>query len=584
MEEKLSHGKHLTIPVQLAVTMSDTSQRDSRRKRVLASLYDYSSTIAESKPGSNRGLAAGTAATILAMSIELMERRSKNGEEMDFEFTEEEAEAVRNMALSAEEHANTKEQAHFVDRFMERLVKHTMSDGSEDSENISSRVSDPSRVKRPPLSLRILTSNMKRLAAKMGAFFKLQYGAIHIITWRKPTKTLTVLVLYTAVCLWPHLVLALPLIFILFGIMIPAFLYRHPMDSPELIKVHKRGQTLLDFLNESTDSSVIMDMLDERIPDDDVLAQFLTTSSSDSCNLRKRLGSASVSVKTSELDDEINKKDKTKFVKSQVSLLMNMRDLQNLTTELLNYMDQGENLANDVFGFKDERLTTFIFYILIAVTTVVLFLGKYIPWRMIFIQSGWAFMILCHPNTKKYLVALSKNTKSKKPDEVVIEKKEEIKKSPTSIFEGLALDRHDIIVDDQPQVRIVEIFELQKRDVLKYEWTLYAYTKRLFDFKDSVRVSGKLPHGVDSLLKVLPPPEWKYDFAYANNWRIDQNPTEFLRARRIDQKYLRCPENLPDGWIYDRLPESQDSSIEFRRRRLYRECYRCARPPKPVSL
>lgn len=559
--------------------MSDPRQQSSRSKRVISSLYDYTSSIAESRSGSNRGLAAGTAASLLSMSLELMEKRNKKGEVIEFDFTEEEVEAVRNMALSAEEHEKNKEQGHFVDRFMEKLVKHTMTDGSEDSEEISSRMNDPSRNKKPPLSIRILTSNMKRLSAKMGVFFKLQYGAIHIITWRKPTKTLSVLVLYTAVCLWPHLVVALPLLFLLLGVILPAFLYRHPMDTPELIKVRPRGQSLLDFLNESSDSSVIMDIFDERVPDEE--DQALTISSTDSYNATQKPKSAS-SIALTNLDvaDEVNKLDKTKFVKSQVSMLMNMRDLQNLTTELLNYMDQGERVSTDIVGFKDERLSTFLFYILIAVTSVVLLLGKYIPWRMIFIQSGWAFLLLCHPKAKKYLVAISGKKKKKQPVEVVKEKKEKVEEKPTSIFENF--ERNDIIVDEKPQVRMVEIFELQKRDILKHEWTLYGYSKRLFDFKDLVRVSGKLPHGVDSLSKVLPPPEWKYDFGYANNWRLDKKPAEFLAARGINQNHLSCRENENEGWIYDSLPASQDTTIEFRRRRLYRECYRYARPPKPI--
>lgn len=560
--------------------MSDKA-RESRSKRVISSLYDYTSNIAESKSGSNRGLAAGTAATILAMGLELMDKKVKNGEDLDFEFTEEEAEAVRNMALSAEEHQKSKEQTHFVDRFMESLVKHTMSDGSEDAEELSSRMNDPSRSKKPPLSLRIFTSNMKRLSAKMGAFFKVQYGVIHIITWRKPTKTLTFLVLYTAVCLWPHLVLALPLLFALFGVIIPAYLYRHPMDTPELIKVRKRGQSLLEFLNESNDRSVILDIFDDPL-DDEALAHQLHASSLDSYSLTQKPKLASlIALRNLDVADELEKKDKTKFVKSQVSLLMNMRDLQNLTTELLNYIDQGEDVATNIVGFKDERLTTFIFYILIVVTSVVLFLGKFIPWRMIFIQSGWAFIILCHPHTKKFLVALSKNKKSK-PKVVVTDEDAQVVEKPKSVLE--TFDRHDIIVDDQPQVRLVEIFELQRRDILKHEWSLYAYSKRLFDFKDTVRVSGKLPHGVDSLVKVLPPPEWKYDFGYASNWRIDQNPQEFLHARRVSQTHLKCPEKETEGWIYDHLPADQDTTIEFRRRRLYRECYRYARPPRKVVL
>lgn len=80
---------------------------------------------------------------------------------------------------------------------------------------------------------------------------------------KQPTKTISVLILYTAACIWPHLVLAYPLIFVLFGILIPGFVYRHPMRNPDLIKVKKRGQSLLSFLFESPDTSIVEDLINE---------------------------------------------------------------------------------------------------------------------------------------------------------------------------------------------------------------------------------------------------------------------------------------------------------------------------------
>ncbi|SGZ52492.1 CIC11C00000002130 [Sungouiella intermedia] len=567
--------------------MSDlNTNRQSRRARVMASLYDYSTSIAESKAGSNRGLAAGTAASFLALGLEQMEKKNRESLEHDYEFTEAEVEAVQNMALSAEEYQKSKEKFHFMDRFMEKMVQHTMNEGSADAEELSQRLHDPSRSKKAPLSLILLTSNMKRLSAKMGVVFKVQYGLVHILTWKRPTKTLCVLVFYTAVCLWPHLVVALPLLVLLFGIILPAYIHRHPMDTPELIKVPRRGQSFLDFLNESNDRSVIMDMIDEPMSEEDSLSQTYSTSSGSFHATKKPQSPSSIALQTLDVAEEVQTSEKAKIVKKNVSLLMNMRDLQNLTTDLLNSIDQGEKMSTDLVGFKDERLTTYIFYVLIAVTSVVLFFGKYIPWRMIFILSGWVFMLLCHPKAKKYLVTLSNNNKKGKPVAEVTEEdadsEEEVGDKKLKLpFESF--DRHDIIVDDKPEVRVVEIYELQRRDLFKHEWNLYAYTKRLFDFKDTVRVSGKLPHGVDALTKVHPPPEWKYDFGYASNWRIDQKPLEFLLARGIDQEHLSCRDDT-EGWIYDDLPVDQDYTAEFRRRRLFRECYRYSRPPRKVTL
>lgn len=577
-------------PVQTLLMSASPPSKGSRRSRVLNSLYNYTSDMAETHAGKNRGIAAGTAATLLGMGIEHVEKTSDGGiraKDGSFEYSEEELEAVRAMALSAEEHAERKEPTHFMDRFLERLVSHTVPQDAPEYHEISRRIKDPSRKSKAPLSIRKLGSNLKRLSSKMGAFFKLQYGVIHVITWKQPTKTISVLVMYTAICMWPHLVVALPLLVLLFGIIVPAYLHRHPMDIPELVKTKKRGQSLLEYFNQSEDESVVLDLINERSEEfsDDQVSN--VTFSSDYSRATTATGATAATSSTAfaqkslNTADSLSSEDLSKFVKSQVSTFMNMRDLQNLTTDLLNGLDHAEKVATDVVGFKNERLTTFIFYILIVVTSVVLFVGRWIPWRIIFIQAGWIGMIICHPNAKKYIQALKKRKQAAKvieEDEGEETEEEEPVEKPTKPLPHETFDRPDIIVDDVPEVRVVEIYELQIRNVLKHEWKLYGYSKRLFDFGDKVRISGKKPHGVDSIGKILPPKEWKFDFGFASNWQVDKDPEHFLRVRGVDQTHLKIKDDYKEGWVYDKLPAAQDSTIEFRRRRLYRECFRYARP------
>lgn len=563
-----------------------------KRERMLNSLYNYTSGFAESNPGRTRGVAAGTAATFLGMGIDHIESSGTgngSGSSQSVDYTDEEIEAVRAMALSAEEEQEKKaDRGHFMDRFMEKLMMHTMPADTPDYEDFQSRMKDTARSSKPPLSLRVLGSNLKQLSSKMGAFFKLQYGLIGVFTWKKPTKTISALVVYTAVCLWPHLVLAFPLLFVLFGIIVPAYLHRHPRQWPEIIKVKKRGQSLLEYLSHTDETSVLEDILRENNPDlleDDevLLVQSLTTHSSTTSGLTlmsKTQGSHTLAQTSVDIADRLNKKDRSQFVKKQVSTFLNMRDLQNLTTDLLKGIDQAEAAAGEAVGFNNERLSTVIFYAVVLATSVVLFLGQFIPWRIIFIQSGWVAMGLCHPKTKKYIErfkAAKARAQYEQDSKLAVEK-------PAEEENQEKYDREDIIVDEKAQVRMVEIYELQYHNVLKNEWVLYAYTKRVFDFKDTVRLSGKKPHGVDSLTKVRPPVEWKFDFGYANNWRIDQNPRGFIRERTIDDEHLKVKDDEEDGWIYDDLPPAQDNTMEFRRRRLYRECYRYARPAMKMTF
>ncbi|OBA19703.1 Pex24p-domain-containing protein [Metschnikowia bicuspidata var. bicuspidata NRRL YB-4993] len=565
------------MPTDMADATLQTKR--SKRARLVSHLYDYTNNVAELRGyDTNRGLAAGTAAAMLGISLDKLDNKSSLSS-AGFEYLDAEADLIDGVALSA--NAMQEDQAHFMDRFMDIMVRSAMPESAE-AEDLQNRMNDPLRTRKPPLSIRVFVSNLKELSWKMGAFFKLQYGLVHLVTWRKPTKTLAFLVAYTCVCMWPHIVLALPLLVLLFGIILPGYLHRHPMDTPEIIPVKKRGQSFLQFLNSSKDTSLLTDFLEEHNETMDEYS--LTHSTGSSLEIASSASRAERKPKLNkdapDLPDRADKKDKRTLVKSQVSLLINMRDLQNLTGDVLKSISHSESILNDFTVFKDERVTTYIFYVVIFATSFVLFFGNFIPWRLCFILSGWSVLLLCHPNAKKYLGGLQSmqgkvDKKAKKSHDVSLE-------NSTSFFEDF--DRQDIIVDEPPEVRIVEVFELQTRDVFKQEWKFYAYSKRLFDYNDAVRVAGKLPHGVNHLNKVSPPKEWKFDFGFTNNWRIDPNPQELLKIRRYDQTHLRVPEDSGEGWIYDKVPVDQDTTQEFRRRRLYRTCYRYARPQKIYKL
>ena len=273
----------------------------------------------------------------------------------------------------------------------------------------------------------------------------------------------------------------------------------------------------------------------------------------------------------------MKKDEKARYVKSQMKLLMNMRDLQNLTTDLLQGFDAAEVFWYQTAGFKDERLSTFMFYGVILATSIILFLGTFIPWRLIFIQSGWAIVLVCHPRSKKYLKASSENKKRKAAAKPKKGKEEKDEDGPA------VYDRNGIIIDDAPEVRICEIFELQVKSLTKNEWSFYCFTSSAFDVKNSTRSAGKKPQGVNHLYKILPPPDWKFDMSYADNWHVDKEPQNFLKERSWDKlNMFVIKEDEDEGWMYDNedMIENKDEQFDFRRRRLTRECFRYSRPPR----
>ncbi|KAI5966981.1 uncharacterized protein KGF55_000390 [Candida pseudojiufengensis] len=557
-------------------------------------------TLAQQNPGSKRAIAATTASTILEMGLDRYNNRSSRSGSID--LTDEQINHIAAMAESAGENEIKKSSSsttnHFADRMIEKIMKSSIPQDIPEREIFEKRLNDPERNKRPGLSIGTLTSNVKQLASKMTNFFAIQYEIIHIITWKQPNKTLSVLVLYTAACLWPHLILAYPLIFILFGIMIPGYVHRHPPMRSDLIKVKKRGQSLLKFLNATPETSIVEDMVDENYLREDAEIASSTYSISEEASDITISSSQPQSSKTSNKVED--KKESSERRKSNVALLINLRDFQNLTTDVLQALDNGEKFYYETAGFKDERLSTFIFYGILVATFATLFLGQFIPWRLIFINAGWIGLILCHPKAKKYLIDMSKSRKEnakyakiKKEieQEAQIEKngkpEEQVSMATTVKNDIKQFDRNDIIVDDKPEVRIVEVYELQIKSILKSNWSFYRYSTTMYDKDNKNRIAGKRPVGVDHLNKVLPPKDWKFDMGFVNKWVLDTKPKEYIKERSLDPDLFIIKSQEDNGWIYDNMKDVVHSEIiyEFRRRRLYRECYRYGRPhKKPKSF
>lgn len=378
------------------------------------------------------------------------------------------------------------------------------------------------------------------------------------------------------------------------------------MCVPELFPVKKRGRSLFQFLSEPGSPSIFSDYLkSESVVERDADWLFFD---SDRLSQIEQLSTVLSSDSSQHSDPQPgpDHKVKDKSAKSHKAFLMNTRLLQNLTSDFLDALDCVESMVTYVLCFENERLSTAVFYALAALTLVVFFLGHYTPWRPLFVCAGWAVLGAFHPGAKDALVAWRRvqrrvsapesaplgppgNTSSgstlgnTSPDGTLPRDSPAIAR-PTACRALESLEFKSIIVDNQPETRIVEIYELQSKDVFKHEWTPYVYTRRMFDWKDTVRVSGQIPHGVDLLLKVLPPKEWKFDFGYASNWFIDTDPWALVEAQQLDKTHLSVRQDECDGWIYDVVPVDQENVREFRRRRLYRTCYRYARPTKRVKI
>ncbi|RLV91794.1 Peroxisomal membrane protein PEX28 [Spathaspora sp. JA1] len=540
--------------------------RPSYKERALGILYqaiEKSNTLAQSHPGTKRGIAAGTASVLLEMGMEASNKPKPKPEVVSNGLVDDQISSIESVGTTEEEEKSR----HFSDRLIEKLIQTSIPESVPERNSLENRLKegDGKKVRKGDsggISIVILTRNLRKLLFKLTLFFHIYYGGIHILTWKRPAKTITMLILYTWLCNWPHLVLCYPLVYVLFGVFIPGYIQRHPMRRrEELIKVKTRGQSLWNYFFDSEDSSILQDIIKDE--------EYFEPREEEVKEQESLISEIESGVEVVVPDEELVDKRK-----SQLDLMLNLKDLQGLTSDLLVGIEQAEQAYEDIGGFKDERLSTFLVYVTLIGISVVLFAGQFIPWRIIFIASGWIGMILLHPKSKKLLLKAKPNAKPEVDVDVEIEPEVDPEIEPEITTEEHKLfDRSDIIVDDSPEVRNVEIFELQIKSILNHQWTFYRYSNTIFDNNNKLRISGKRPVGVDDLSKVLPPPDWKFDFGLINKWKIDENPQEFLYLRSYDMKLFKLKDN--DGWIYDSVVGAQsDLSYEFRRRRLTRECFR----------
>ncbi|KAG7664860.1 uncharacterized protein J8A68_001618 [[Candida] subhashii] len=540
---------------------------DSQRIRdkalgFLASTIEKSNNFAEARPGSKRAIAVGTASTLMEIGFEQLNKK-EDGELTD--LTEQEIAQIESMESSAED-VKPASSKHFTDRLFDKLIQTSLPPDITDTmfdEDAASDDDDDDRSSKQSLSFSLLVNNLTKLTAKLTFYFVLQYGILHIITWKQPTKTLTALVLYHGVCLWPHLVLVYPLMYILFGVLVPGYVHKHPMKRSDLIRVSARGQKIWEFFS-SEETSIVNEYIEDDYTMDDTLSV-----SSDNVSVLSQAPSEFASS-TEEFKESAKKKKN-----SQVTLVRNMKQIQKLTTDLLKGIEKAETFYYETGGFKDERLSTFIFYGILIASFVVVFLGQFIPWRFVFISAGWVGLTLCHPNAKKYLLELQNAKKTVAP---------RYPHAPPESHsaEKQQFDRDDIIVDDAPDIRTVEVFELQTRSSFSGSWSFYRFASTMYGRNDKLRVSKKRPSGVEDLARVLPPKDWMFDFGLVNKWKVDLDPIKFVQEREFDPELFKIDIHEKEGWIYDNLNnvEMMDFDFQVRRRRLFRDCFRYGRPHK----
>ncbi|MCJ1479248.1 hypothetical protein MMC13_007933 [Lambiella insularis] len=197
-------------------------------------------------------------------------------------------------------------------------------------------------LNRPGFSLPLMTTNFRRFNARIGVVFVAQNQLLRLLTWRKPSHTLSFFVIYSFVCLNPYLLTIVPFVGILFSLLVPAYLVRHP-PPPSSVSTISASQYSVS-------------------------------------------GPPLAPAKTLKPATEMSK-----------DFFRNMRDLQNLMDDYSTIHDSLLAGIIPVTDFSNEPLSSTVFLFLFIATCVLFLASHLLPWRVIALFLGWAAIALGYP-------------------------------------------------------------------------------------------------------------------------------------------------------------------------------------------
>ena len=246
----------------------------------------------------------------------------------------------------------------------------------------------------------------------------------------------------------------------------------------------------------------------------------------------------------SELD---KKPENTRELKQGMKVLINLRDMQDMTSGTLHVIDAINIFLGNSASFQNEEYSTKRFFAGFLLVVFLKILSPLMNWSYVCSVSAWCLLIYMHPRAHLKIVDFFKRGKMGK-------EYKELKKRENQT--------HNMIFDETPEIRYIEIFEIYRKGLLPDEWRFFRFSNRIFDPQDPYRRAQQFPPGVDSLADVTPPPHWTFDPNFS--WKIDSDV---------------------HGWVIERglnLPVTGDFLFDpmFKRRRLI---HRVIKRASPVS-
>ena len=352
--------------------------------------------------------------------------------------------------------------------------------------------------------------------------FSFQNQIERLLNWRKTSHTVSFLVVYSFVCIDPHILAILPIAAILVYVMVPAFLARHPPPP--------------------------------------------SSSTSSTTPYYSYEGPALAPPKTIQPASETSK-----------DFFRNLRDLQNCMADFADLHDALISMFAPVTDFSNEKLAS-VTFLLLSVTAVLLFPAAHLlPWRYILLVGGNAVILSNHPGIQEFFRNLVNDFINETTDQPSLVEKEaqdllgiSLPSSPYATMSALG-PLAEISLDSYTEEREVEIFELQWWSPDPYtesRWEHFIFSPMPHDPLSPGRIAGDRPRGCRFFEDVKPPSGW----AWKNKkWELDLDSREWVVERMITGVGFEIPGSGADGsgtgdevggWVWDLPVKSTHSQDE----------------------
>ena len=222
--------------------------------------------------------------------------------------------------------------------------------------------------------------------------------------------------------------------------------------------------------------------------------------------------------------------------------MRNMRDLQNCMEDFSRLHDAANEYVTPYTNFSDERMSSAVFVAVFVVACAAFVGSRLVPWRFVALVVGWVGVGMGHPDAQT--VVLSSRNLSQVRAHIG-----SLKSLLKSWIEA------DIVLDEPPEKRQVEIFELQKHHSYSGTWEAWLFNATPYDPLSPLRIAGARPKGTQFFEDVQPPSGWGWK---DKKWTLDLASRTWVEERMISGVEV---ETEGERWVYDLAEEEVEKVV-----------------------